>query len=238
MIDEMNKKDNSIKLFCFTPLVTLLTFFIELIFAIYVIIKYRMSLFGRLSALLLFLLAFFQLSEFIICKGAYPLIWAEIAYLSTIFMPIIGIHLISLVTKKNIWTKIGYFFAIVISLIILFVPNIFVGTSCPGNFVVFNLASFFSSIYFFYYSIFLLIGILMIFFYKIDIKNKKNKIINWLLIGYASFIVPTFLIYVFEKITRLAVASILCGFAVLLAFILVFKILPEYKKFQNNKRKK
>lgn len=195
-----------------------------------------MNLFGRLSALLLFILGIFQLSEYLICKGVQPLLWSKIAFISIAFLPILGVHLISLITKKTIWTKIGYIIAVILSLIIIFVPDIFISTSCTGNFVIFDSLGSYKLLHSAYYLLFLIIGISMIFFHMRDKNNKKNKALYWLAVAYAAFIVPATVVYIFITVTRTGVASILCGFAILTALIIVFKVLPEYKKLPNEKK--
>ena len=64
------EKERSVTLYCFTPGVSLATFFIETIFALYVAFRYKMSAFGRLSALLLLLLGTFQLAGALPAMGA------------------------------------------------------------------------------------------------------------------------------------------------------------------------
>ena len=51
---------------------------------------------------------------------------------------------------------------------------------------------------------------------------------KWFIIGYLSFILPLTLVYILIPTSRVAVASIMCGFAVIFAFILTFKIAPIY----------
>ena len=61
-------------------------------------------------------------------------------------------------------------------------------------------------------------------------KGKRQKtarqMLYWLLGGYASFIVPAGTIYLLAPETRNAFPSIMCGFAVFLAFILAAKVYP------------
>jgi fatty acid desaturase len=63
-------------------------------------------------------------------------------------------------------------------------------------------------------------------------ESPKNKILRrvlfWFVVGYLSFILPLTLVYIFIAGSRGAIASIMCGFAIIFAIILAFKILPLY----------
>jgi len=48
--------------------------------------------------------------------------------------------------------------------------------------------------------------------------------------------VPMGVSYVFVPVTRNAVASIMCGFALTLAFILAFKVVPAYSRTHRHLR--
>ena len=68
---------------------------------------------------------------------------------------------------------------------------------------------------------------------KTIFENKKNKTLAmWMLTGYASFIIPSGIIFIYEETTQMAVPSIMCGFAVIFAIILITKILPEFEKLE------
>ncbi len=223
------EKERSVTLYCFTPGVSLATFFIETIFALYVAIRYKMNAFGRLSALLLLLLGAFQLAEYSLCQGMHPLPWTQIAFVSITPLPIISFHLIALVTRKSVWTNIGYALAAAFIAVIVASPTIFLGSACTGRFVVFNTSSPFIHFYTAYYLGFLTLGIVKAA-RSAYARIGDRTLLAWLLLGYASFIAPTIALYVYSAVTRSGFASILCGFAVLFACILVVKILPLQEK--------
>ena len=233
---QIQKGDNKdlIKNFCFTPLVSLTTFAIEFAFAFYTLIKYRKTLFGKLAITTLIFLGIFQLAEYNICKVGYVASWTAIGYMAITFLPVLGVHMISLMTKKTFWVPIGYVIAAITDLAMIFTIKLFSTPSCPGNFVIFNSpVSIFNVAYRIYYYGFIAIGLLMLC--KAIIENQKNKkIAVWMILGYASFLIPTMVVYIYEKTTRVAVPSIMCGFALLFATILVAKILPEFDKLKNN----
>jgi hypothetical protein len=228
MQNKATKKSST--LYCFTPLVSLATFAIEFGLAFYTFAKHRKTLFGKLATITLILLGIFQLAEYSICKTGYAASWTIIGYLAITFLPALGLHMTSLMTKKSTWTPIGYLVAGITDLIIIFTPNIFSSSSCPGNFVIFNpLLPVFKIFYSIYYYVFILIALLMLI-KAVSEGDKNKKSAEWMLAGYLSFLLPTFVIYIYEKAARVAVPSIMCGFALLFSIILVLKIIPEFEK--------
>ena len=226
----MKPKHKSLTLYCFTPLATLITFFIEILLAAYVLFRYKMNPFVRISVLILIFLGLFQLSEYEICQTDFQEIFTKIGYISITLLPALGLNLVNLATKKNIWTSIGYILSGIFSFVIIFVPDIFMSTTCPGKFVIFTNLPAFNIIYTIYYYGFLAVGSIILF--QNIIKNSPRKeLYIWMLLGYGSFVVPTTVLYIIEKFTLSGVVSIMCGFAILFAIILVFKILPLQKKY-------
>lgn len=221
--------DGSLTLYCFSPLATLITFLIELSFSVYTVIRYRTSRFGGLSALTLLCLAFFQVAEYELCGGARPIGWIQIAFLSITMLPPLGIHLASLATKKSFWVPVGYAAAAVFEAMIILAPSLFLGAHCTGRFVIFDAADLFEYAYGVYYLGFIVVGVALLVrdYWQ---KQRNGEVVKWLLAAYASFIVPTAFVYAFFERSRAGFSSIMCGFAIIFAFILVLKILPHYAK--------
>lgn len=214
--------------YCFTPLVTLITFIIEVVFAFYVFLRYRKSLFGKLSAIFLLLLGTFQLSEYSICGGGNSLLWSKVGYFAITFLPVLGLHLVSLVTKKSRLLKSGYVIAVILAVIILVVPGVFLNVSCSGRYLVFDTADTFDYFYVAFYLGFLVVAFLKLF-YSWTRGTGNKYLIKWIMIGYLLFLVPTLILYIFVSSTQAAIPSIMCGFALLAAIVLTGKILPRYK---------
>ena len=61
-------------------------------------------------------------------------------------------------------------------------------------------------------------------------RSSGKKALQWLIVGYLSFMAPMGAVYLLFPETRNAVASIMCGFALVLAFILAFKVVPAYDR--------
>jgi hypothetical protein len=223
------KKDR-VTLYCFSPLVMIITFALEILFAVYVFIKsikYKID-FGLV--LILLFLALFQLSEYQICMGYDLMFWARVGLFSITFLPALGYYLIVKLKSESNIVKIAFFLAIAFGTFFVLNPTSINSVSCGGNYVIFDIESKVHSLYGYYYFGFLLLGI-----YEAakginnkDIAERVKKALKWFIIGYLSFILPLTLVYIFMPITRVAVASIMCGFAIVFAFILTFKIVPLY----------
>ena len=227
----VSQKNKSVTLYCFTPLATLITFFIEILLAIYVLFKYKMSPFVRISTLILVLLGLFQFSEYAICKIGFQELFTKIGYGLITPLPALVLHLVGIATKKNIWIAIGiigYILASLFLFVIFFVPNILVSTICSGKFLIFTVPSTFYTIYRYYYFGLLALGLFILVLHILK-KSPKSKLYIWMILGYGSFIVPTFALYIIKKFNPFGFPSVMCGFAVLFAITLAFKILPLQK---------
>lgn len=223
----MKSSRSSITLGCFSPTVILLTFLVESGLALYTWWRYKASPFRRRAIIFLALLALFQGSEFLICQGASPEVWARVGFIATAFLPVLGIDFICLLRKKRFYTELGYAVAAAFSMVMVFYPGVFRATVCTGKFVAFYTdAPAFDIAYAAYYLTMLFLGI-MLAWQGLKEKKANQKALAWLIVGYASFMLPTFALYAFVVITRVGFASVLCGFAVLMALILVIRILPH-----------
>ena len=69
---------------------------------------------------------------------------------------------------------------------------------------------------------------------KTGLVNKKA--LFYLGIGYASFILPTTAVYWVDPTTISGIPSIMCGFAVLLAFCLIFGVITNVKGMETQRR--
>jgi len=140
---------------------------------------------------------------------------------------------VALVSHKPHFLKLGYATAAAFILYFVFVPKSISAAICGGNYVIFNAANDFYRLYGFYYLGFLLLGI----WESIDkMKSLRDEtyvktLLQWLIVGYLSFMAPMGLAYLLFPETRNAVASIMCGFALVFAFILASKIVPFYDRF-------
>jgi hypothetical protein len=59
-------------------------------------------------------------------------------------------------------------------------------------------------------------------------SEMKASALKFLAIGYLAFIVPTTAANLIDPTTLAGIPSIMCGFAVILALVLVLGVLPKY----------
>lgn len=231
----MNDKDK-FSFFCFSPEVMLATFLIESCIAIYAYLKFRGTLFGKLSALILFLLGAFQFAEYQICVGNNGIFWARLGFVVITLLPPLGVHLVSIVTGNRRFIQFSYTLAGVFAVIFAFVPKSITGGICGGNYIIFNTAQELYWTYAIYYFGLMFVGIfdaLSELRKGLPNRGRNFKILVWLITGYFSFMVPMGLAYFIFPETAMAVPSVMCGFALTFAMILGFIIAAKYDKIHH-----
>jgi hypothetical protein len=235
-------RDKAIRLYCFSPPVMVATFCIEVGLLIYTAIKRKPSVIVGLGIAMLFFLATFQLSEYSIC-GRLHLngeSWTRVGYVAITMLPVLGIHMISRIvgSLNPWWTRLAYTTGLAWSSVFLF-ANVFNGLTCGGNYIIFEMLHPFGGAYFAYYYLWLLLGIGWSLHYLRLKKTTKHhkKALAWLIAGYLVFLLPTTIINSMYPDTQIGIPSIMCGFAVLFALILTFRILPATEKRASKKRK-
>ena len=226
-------KGNQRTLYCFSPPVMIATFVIELILAVVVFVRHHMTRFGQTAGFVLILLATFQFAEYRICTttGTLPLVWSRIGFVAITLLPLTGLYLVSLISHKPHFLKLGYATAAGFVVYFALVPKSITGAICGGNYVIFNTSNDLYRLYGFYYLGFLLLGIWESV-EKISALKRRTagkKALQWLIVGYVSFMGPMGIGYIFFPATRNGAASIMCGFALTLAFVLALKIVPVYQ---------
>ena len=222
---------------CFSPEVMLVTFIVEIILAVYILIKYKLSAFNRAAIMLLFFLGMFQLAEFQICQGNTSDFWLKTGLVSITILPVIGLYMISEITGKKSILKAAYMIALLYVGYFTLVADSIKGAYCGGNYIIFDIPSAIYQFYGFYYFGFLFFAIWEAW-ESIKENIKFKSIMTWFIIGYFSFIAPMGIVYIFSDQARGAVESIMCGFAIFLALIVVFKIVPLYQKLNLSKNNK
>jgi len=232
------------RLYCFSPPVMIATFAIEIICAVYVVIRYKLTPVTRLAAALLVCLALFQLAEYNVCEGAWgmdSLAWARLGYVAITLLPPLGLHLVMQMTGKynRLLLGVAYASAAIFAYIFLFVGQGMTSQQCLGNYVIFRVAPWASFPYGIYYYgwLFATIGYALRCARNIAARNVRQALYV-LSIGYAAFIVPTTAANLIDPSTRAGIPSIMCGFAVILALLLTGAVLPQYYRKGKGKSKK
>jgi hypothetical protein len=219
-------------LYCFSPEVMVATFLIELILAGYVLFRYHVTRFGKVAAGVLLLLGTFQFAEYQICTATsgVSMVWSRVGFVAITLLPLAGLYLVFLVSHKPHFLKLGYAATAAFVAYFVFVPKSITGALCGGNYVIFNTSNDLYLLYGIYYLGFLLLGIWESVEKLADYERNTNRkrALQWLIVGYLSFMGPMGVSYLLFPATRNAAASIMCGFALTLALILAFKIVPLY----------
>jgi hypothetical protein len=217
-------------LLCFSPPVMIATIAIELALAGWVFAKYATSTTKRLIVTLLFCLAAFQLAEFNVCSSApVDLFWSRFGYIFITALPPLGIHLI-LKLRHESRPKLlapSYASGTAFAAAFAFLPTGLNHGVCTGNYVIFLLAQPLTQLYEIYYFVLVMIG-LWLALNSIDSEApaSRRRSLSWTVIAYLVFCVPTLIINFIIPTTKVAVPSIMCGFAVGFAIIIGLKVAP------------
>jgi hypothetical protein len=209
----------------------LATFLIESGLAAYVWYRYPKGRFAKITTVILLALAVFQLSEHEICAGRHAVFWSRLGLAAITLLPVLGLYLISQISHKQHFLRLGYAAAGVSVVLILLAPRDAISPFCAGNYVTFGGPEVLFRFYAAYYWGFLVIGIWESYEALNASRSKRvQRMLRWMVIGYLSFMLPMGIVYAFYEPARFAVASIMCGFALALAFILALRVVPEYYK--------
>ena len=241
----MSKQRHSTNLYCFSPPVMLATFLIEILFAFYILWRYKFTPIARIIVALLVLLATFQGTEFLLCGGlAFEGgVWSRIGYGAITLLPPLGIHLAYLLANKKPGKIVA--FAYTTSILFLayfaFATQAISGHTCYANYVTFDTASGSTLPYTIYYYGWLFIGTFLTFKWAPNLDKHRKAALYALMAGYLALLIPTTTVTLLWNESIAAIPSIMCGFAVILAGLLTLKVAPEsikLKKTQHSLRPK
>lgn len=223
------------RLYCFSPPVMIATFLIEIVFATYLLFRYKLTPVSRIAIALLVGLATFQFAEYNVCEGAWgldSLTWARIGYVAISMLPPLGIHLITKISgRSNPWlVGSAYTTGAIFAFIFMFVGQGMVGEQCLGNYVIFKIAPWAVWPYVVYYYGWLFVGTAYSLWLAQKARRNIRAALYALSAGYTALLIPTTTVNLLDPTTVSGIPSIMCGFAVILAFILTLKVVPEYYK--------
>ena len=224
------KSSSSTTLYCFSPPVMLATFAIEIAFAAYIVWRYKMTVITRLVTAILVCLATFQAAEYMICggMGLQASVWSRLGYSAITLLPPLGIHLVLAIAKKRNPLLLTATYASAVGFVgyYAFATAAISGGTCYANYAVFNTHAASTIPYSLFYYGWLLVGVGMALYYASKQKDRA-KALHAYAMGYAAFIIPTTAINLIDPSTISGIPSIMCGFAIILAFFLVGKVAPE-----------
>jgi hypothetical protein len=230
-------KNRGIRLNCFSPPVMLATLTIETGLAVYTFWRYEMSVLTRLVVIALAMLATFQLAEYFVCTG-YGLNaeqWSRLGFVAITTLPPLGLHILHRLADKPRRKLIAGAYVSMAGFIGLFLSyqTAFIGHACTGNYVIFQIGNSVAGLYGLYYYGWLFTGMALGIRWANELRAKaktgriKLEAVRALIIGYLVFLVPTALANTINPSSRRGIPSIMCGFAVLFALILVLYIMPR-----------
>jgi hypothetical protein len=220
------------KLYCFSPLVMVATFTVEIAFALYTFWRYKLDEVSKVAMGMLAFLAIFQLAEYFVCEGsmAYGLTWSRAGFIAITMLPPLGLHMIYAIAKAKRRPLLIPAYAMAAGFTVFFVgmDTALSGHECVGNYVIFQVASGLGGLFAAYYYGWLAAGgILAWRFAKQSGSDKTRRALKAMTFGYAAFIVPTATANILSPDTIRGIPSIMCGFAVILAITLVLRVLPN-----------
>lgn len=217
-------------LFCFSPPVMLATFAIELCLAGYTAWRYKLNRVSRLVVALFVFLAAFQLAEYMVCggMGMSANTWARIGYVSITMLPPLGVHLAYALAGKTSKTVVGGAYVVAAGFMSYFLlaSDVFTGSQCLGNYVIFQLGTTAAHLYTIYYYGLLLFTIGLSFQFAGGAEEKNKRALHAFMAGYVLFMLPTTIVNTVNPATIAGIPSIMCGFAVLLALVVSFWVMP------------
>ena len=169
---------------------------------------------------IMILLQIYQLMEFFLCIGLDEKIIGKLALVAITFLPPTGYFLtLKAIHQKRkdvyLWFGIAIFFAIYY----ISIPNSLTLSDCNPFYATFYypLGDWYTA----FYMGNIIWGILTISYYLVSNRdNLTNKRNLYVLIGYLGFILPMIFTYFLFEETQRSVTSILCKYALLLAFTL------------------
>ena len=234
---EQSSAPTSKTLWCFSPPIMLFTFALEFCFAVYVLFTGKRTRSTALIIALLVCLGIFQLAEYQVCGTGRDLTWMRVGYASITLLPPLGIHLVSLVTKHRWVRNLGYVMGAVFLTYFLIDTRSVSSAVCGGNYILIHTDGILGAHLFpVYYDLALLLALVDIV-YSSWLQPRKRalgvegrSLLLWLIAAYAAFLVPTGAVYLLSSADTAGIPSIMCGFAIFLAIVLVMRVYPACKK--------
>lgn len=224
----------------------LATFVFEMAAAGWALFRYKKSESRSLIIYILLALAFFQAAEFMVCGGFgfTGVAWARFGYVAITLLPPLGLHLTYKISGKKVGALVqsAYFTMIAFIAYYLFATNGVSEGFCRDNYSVFNMPQITSWIYALYYYgwliVALIVGFKTIFSVKrqaIILPREQISALKWLMFGYVAFMLPTTMVNIVKPETIEGIPSIMCGFAVIMAAVLLLAVAPKIlvKKSKN-----
>jgi len=207
---------------CFTPIVSLSTAILEFVVATAILVFCRKSLINRFFPLLIYILGFYQFTEFMLCTTSYPFFWAKMGFVTYSFLPAVGLHFIMKLTNRKCNYITIYIMPVIFSLIALLKPDFIIQSTCTTFFVIVSKDLFNSSIplFSYIYGLYYFGFILLFCYFLLKSFNKEKdqlKRKSYAIIFAATLItlLPAVVLFIIFPAFKVIFPSVYCEFAVL-----------------------
>jgi hypothetical protein len=210
---------------CFTPAISLTTAIIEFTIATLILIRYKNYVVSGFWAIFIYLLGFYQFTEFMLCTSSNTFLWAILGFSATTFLPVIALHFVLRITKINFKKYLIYIIPIIFVILAIFNKNIIAKSGCTKFFV--ESASIFSgfppTIYSALYAIYYLGYVFLACFILFKYAKKEDKIDKkiFYIIAISLIVitlVPIILLIILPSI-GVIFPSVYCEFAILFSIV-------------------
>jgi len=210
---------------CFSPQISLLTAVVEFTLVILILAKFRKSSVARFAAIFIFLLGFYQFTEFMLCTTGYIDFWARMGFITYTFLPALGLHLVFKLSDRMPKAFVFYIPAIIFSALAVLSEGFVAGGACHSVFISVELIflnpaanAVLYSVYGAYYAGFIFLGCFLagLMIRKEDDAKKKRK----MKVGLAGVLlatVPVLLFIIILPSFGAQFPSVYCEFALLVA---------------------
>jgi hypothetical protein len=224
---------------CFTPTVSITTAIIEFTVATIIILFFRKSSIERSMAIFIYLLGFYQLTEFMICITNYSFLWAKLGFITYTLLPSIGLLFALEYTKRRVNYFAVFVIPLIFSLIALF-SKFIISTSCGNYFVtvkslLYNPSNYVSGIIYFvwYVSMIMIICCLLFIHYRKSKKKLQRFIdIDVIFVSLTSLI-PAIILFFILPMLRIQFPSIYCKFSAIFTIGAIILVYLDYKNKRN-----
>jgi len=230
---------------CFTPWISVSTTVIEFILATTLLIYFKKGVFSKFAALFIYLLGFYQFTEFMLCTTSNFNLWARLGFITYTFLPALGLHSALRFLNRKPKLYLIYIVPVFFSLFAILSKNFIFNGSCERFFITVK-TTFFNSLnginliantlYWIYYSGFILTVLIISYLaYKKEKNKTKKKVLVSVIISILVMTLPTFILIIIFPTFGIQFPSVLCQFALLLAIVAFIGANIENKSVNNKK---
>ena len=211
----------------YSPVLSILTAAFELSAAVWVLRQPGRPVVLRQIAVMLVVLAGYQLCEVYVCARPEDLFRSRLAFSVIAWLPPLGLSLLATYAAPvSAWAKRGvqacYAYALLMCVVVFMDPEFVVSTVCKAMLATFYHGTWFEHAYGIWYETSLcaiLIGAAVAMTRLTDKTARQHS--ADLQIGLLGFIIPAFLTQIVWVDLDISIPSLMCHYAIILAFFLV-----------------